>query len=212
MASKLLNNACGTRAPDGAFRDLSWDVLSVQTLLKLLPRNPIGVGLRPRFTEQALREAIRSVWHGQYPNNVQADFSQRLEILQDLVPRYPFPLLSGAAFVGIACQVIRHLYTIGTPGVLRWDLDVDNGGISAEQFVQAINVFVDAGMVFSLPSARELLWVKQQLVNARVELENGDFVHGRRYSSSKEAEWTPIRLQYIDAILPALSMIDENAD
>ena len=202
IASVLLGNACGTRAPDGLWKQENWDLPTARMLL-VGPSN-----LRGRFTPQALREAVRSVWDGMFAMDFVSAVSDRLEVLQALVADYPRDLLSSPAFVGIACKVIREAFTEGTPGALRWDLDVDNGYISAEQFLQVLNVFVDAGVVFTVPNVNDLAWVKHDLVRLRADLNSELATEQTLPSRVRRAQWIPFRLQYIDAILPALSMID----
>jgi hypothetical protein len=203
IASVLLGNACGTRAPSGLWLEQHWDLPTARMLL-------VGPGnLRGRFTPQALREAVRSVWGGVFAEGIASDVSGRLEVLQALVADYPRDLLSSPAFVGIACRVIKDVFTKGTqPNILRSDLDVDNGYISTQQFLQVLNVFVDAGMVFTMPNAGDLSWIKHDLVLVRANLNSELATEQTRPDFVRRAQWIPYRLQYIDAILPALSMID----
>ena len=187
----------------------TWDVRSVEALLTGLPRNPIGVGIRPRFTDQALREAIKSVWDGLHPTHYAREFPRRLELLRNLVARFPPALLSGAAFVGVACQVLREAYVTGTLYALRMEPEpeTENAHISTEQFVQLLDVFRDAGVVFTLPNAADLLWVKTNLLKLRENLV-ALAAEQRAAYNVRRARYIPFRTQYVEELLSALNSIE----
>ena len=207
MASKLLNNATGMRAPDGLMLTKGWHVRSIEALLTGLLVNP-ATG-RYRFTAQAVREAIKSVWDGLFPEKFAPEFPRRLELLRTLVARYPPALLSqGGAFVGIACTVLREAYVTGTLYALRMvpETETENAHISTEQFVQLLDVFRDAGVVFTLPAANDLLWVKTNLLKLRENLV-ALAAEQRAAPNVRRARWIPFRTQYVEELLSALSWL-----
>jgi hypothetical protein len=205
MASKLLNNASGVRAPNGLMVTRAWDMRSVEALLTGLLPNPAEG--RYRFTVQAVREAIKSVWDGLDSTQLALEFPRRLELLRNLVARYPPAMRSqGYVFVGLACEVLRDAYVTGTLHALRMEPETENAHISVEQFVQLLDVFRDAGVVFTLPQANDLLWVKGNLNKLRDDLV-ALAAEQKTPHDVKRASWIPFRMQYIEELLSALSWL-----